>query len=61
MAENENIGYISTDIRHKNIDGNRNIILEGRKTEIANIIVTDIETMGPRNPLPEKGLFNIKI
>ena len=42
MAENGNIAYILTDFGHKNSDGNENIILEGRKTKIVNIIVTDI-------------------
>ena len=39
MAEKENVAYISTNFWHKRSDGNGNVILEGRKTEI----VTDIE------------------
>ena len=42
MAENENIAYVSTDIRHKNSDEHGNIIVEGRKTGIVNTIATDI-------------------
>ena len=42
MAENGNVAYISTDFEHKNSDENGIIILEGRKTKIVNIIVTDI-------------------
>ena len=37
MAEN-----IATDYGYKNSDGNGNIILEPRKTEIDNVIVKDI-------------------
>ena len=40
MAKNGDIAYISTDFGHKNSDENRYIILEGRETEIVNIIVT---------------------
>ena len=34
MAKNGNIVHISTDFGHKKSDGNGNINLEGRKTEI---------------------------
>ena len=49
MAENVNILYISTDFGHKNSGRHRIIILDGWKTEIAIIIVTDISNHGPRN------------
>ena len=42
MEENGNIEYISTNFRHKKRDRNGNSILEDRKTEIDNIIVTGI-------------------
>ena len=41
-AENVNVAYISTNFGYKNSDGNGHIILEGLKTEIFNIIATDI-------------------
>ena len=47
MAENENIAYISTDFGHKNSGRNWIIILEGRKTEIFDIIVTDFGNHRP--------------
>ena len=42
MAENGNVAYIATDFGQKNSDGNGHTILESRKTEIVNMIVTDI-------------------
>ena len=42
MVENGHMAYISTAFGQKNIDGNEIITLEGRKTEIGNIIATDI-------------------
>ena len=42
MAENENIACILTDFGHKNSGENGDITLEGRKTEIVNIIATEI-------------------
>ena len=42
FAENGNWPIFMADGGHKNSAGNENIILEGRKTEIFNIIVTDI-------------------
>ena len=51
MAINGNIAYISTDFRHKN--NNVNILLEGRKMKIVNIIVTNFEnpwSIDPRSP-----------
>ena len=43
MAENGNTAYMLLDFRQKNNDGNGNIILEGRETEIINLIVMDVE------------------
>ena len=43
MAENGNTAYILLDFGQKNNDGNGNIILEGRETEIINMIVMDVE------------------
>ena len=51
----ENIAYISTYFGHKNSDGNGNINLEGQKTEIVNITVTDI--ISPRNSPPPLGVI----
>ena len=42
LAENGNIVYISTDFGHRSSDGNGNIILEGRKIEIGNVIAMNI-------------------
>ena len=42
MAESGNTACISLDFGHNSSDGNGNIILERRKTEIVNIIATDI-------------------
>ena len=43
MAKNGNTAYILLDFGQKNNDGNGNIILEGRETEIINMIVMDVE------------------
>ena len=51
MTENENIAYISTDYGNKNSDGNGNIVLDDRKTEIVKIIVTEIGNHGSKEPL----------
>ena len=42
MGENGNIVFISTDFGHKNSNGDGNITLDDRKTDIVNIIATDI-------------------
>ena len=42
MAETGYIVYLSTEFGHKNSDVNGHIILEGRQTEIVNIIIMDI-------------------
>ena len=49
MSENGNVVYISTDFGHKNTDGDRNILLEGQKTEIANIILQTDEYFKSNN------------
>ena len=36
------IAYISADFGYKKSDGNGNVILKGRKTDIFDIIITDI-------------------
>ena len=42
MTKIGNIVYISTDFGHKKSDGNGNVMVEGQKTKIFNIIITDI-------------------
>ena len=49
MAENGNIAYISTDFGQKN-EGNGNIILKGQKTEIVDMIVTDVGNYKSNDP-----------
>ena len=39
MAENGNIGYVSTDFGHKKSDGNGNMNLKGGKMKMFNIIL----------------------
>ena len=52
MADNGKIVYISADFGHKKRDGNGYINLEGRKTEILNIIITDIGNHRSMEPSP---------
>ena len=47
IAENGNIACNSTDFGNKNSDRNESIILEGRKTEIVNIMATEIGNYRP--------------
>ena len=44
--------YISADFGHKKSDRNGNINSEGQKTEISNIIVTDIGNHRSKEPPP---------
>ena len=55
MADNGKIVYISVDFGPNKSDAYVNINLEGQKTEIVNITVTDI--ISPRNSPPPLGVI----
>ena len=54
VAENGNLVHISVDSDTKIVNETEISFSEGWKTEIVNIIVTESEIIGPRNPPPSE-------